>query len=70
MHDVKTKFNTYVSFGITPFDTTPDADNDEGFIDIRTVTLDGTYTFDDLKNIIKAFDDVLWNEYLKQCKSK
>jgi hypothetical protein len=56
MHDVKTKFHSYVSFGTTPFDTTPDADDDEGYIDIRTARLDGDFTLEDLKSIVKMME--------------
>ncbi len=61
MKDVKTKFQStahggYVSFGTTGFDTTPDADDDEGYVDLFTVTLDGVYTLDDLKAITKEME--------------
>ena len=53
MHHVKTKFVTYVCLGLTtPFDTTPDANNDDGIVDIPTVTLDGDFTLEDIETIL------------------
>ena len=51
-YKIKTKFHTYVSFSSQYFDTTPDADNDSGMIEIPTVCLDGDFMLEDLKNIL------------------
>ena len=56
MHDVKTKFGEYICFDATTFDTTPEADNDGGYIDVDVVTLDGEFTLDDLRNITKGME--------------
>lgn len=56
MHDIETKFHAYVSFGVSDFDTTPEADNDGGYIDVDVVTLDGEFTLDDLRNITKGME--------------
>ena len=50
---VKTKFNSYVSFGKAIFDTTPEADNDDGQIEIPVVSLDGQFTIEDIEMIHK-----------------
>ncbi len=53
MKDVKTRFNEYVCFGTAPFDTTPKASTDDGVIDLPIVSLDGSYTADDLRAILR-----------------
>lgn len=59
MHDVKTKFHSYVSFSITGFDTTPDADNDDGEVEIPSVCLDGDFTIEDLMAITVKMESLL-----------
>ena len=53
MEGFKTKFNCFISFGSQWFDTTPDADDDSGEISIPTVCLDGDFTCEELKGILK-----------------
>lgn len=50
--DLKTKFPSYVFFGETSFDTTPEKDDESGIIQIPTVCLDGDFTIDDLELIL------------------
>ena len=54
---MKTKFHTYISFSSQIFDTTPDADDDSGEIEIPTVCLDGDFMLEDLKNILMKMED-------------
>jgi hypothetical protein len=58
MRDVKTKFDAYVSFGTKAYDTTPEVDTDNGYINLFVVTLDGEYTHNDLKEIIKKMEQI------------
>jgi hypothetical protein len=53
MGDIKTRFHAYISFGSKWFDTTPDADNDDGEIELQTVCLDGDFTLEELQAIIE-----------------
>lgn len=56
MEDIKTKFHGYISFGSSWFDTTPDADDNSGEIEIPTVCLDGDFTLDELKAILESME--------------
>ena len=56
---IETKFQAYVGgFGwLSEFDTTPDADNDDGIIGIPTICLDGEFTLEELENIVVKFKE-------------
>ncbi len=49
------KFNPYISFGLSTYDTTPEAEDDKGVVEIHTVTLDGKFTLEELEQIITMF---------------
>ena len=53
--DIETKFQCYVSFGIKPWDTTPDAPDDSGMVEIPVVIMDGEFTIEDLDAIRAEF---------------
>lgn len=58
LHDAQmneTKFHAYVSFGTGLMDTTPDAEDDSGMVEVPTVTLDGQFTAEEIKEIAKMF---------------
>ena len=67
MDEIETKFHAFISFSSTSFDTTPDADNDDGEVIIPTVCLDGDFTLDDLQGIVVEFQRLLTDKsYLKK----
>lgn len=49
---IETKFNAYIWFSSMYFDTTPEADNDDGAVTIPTVSLDGEFTIEELKAVL------------------
>jgi len=53
---LKTTFNSYVCFYSALYDTKPDSDDDSGIVEIPTVTLDGTFTLEDLRAVLKKME--------------
>lgn len=49
--DKPTKFQGHVSFGTKMFNTTPEADNDSGMAELRTVRMDGDFTLQEMEDI-------------------
>lgn len=57
MEGMKTKFHAYICFLSSWFDTTPEAENGDGEIEIPTVTLDGEFTLGELKEVLKKMEE-------------